>query len=158
MQKATFGAGCFWGVEDAFMKLPGVTTTAVGYTGGKTNNPTYREVCTDTTGHAEVVELEFDPKLITYRDLVQFFFKIHDPTTLNRQGPDYGSQYRSAIFYHNEQQKEEAEIIKNELNASGKLSRPIATQIVPASQFYKAEEYHQKYFQKQGGGHCHINF
>lgn len=158
MQKATFGAGCFWGVEDAFMKLPGVINTAVGYAGGHTQNPTYREVCTDTTGHAEVVQLEFDPSQISFEELVFFFFKIHDPTTLNRQGPDYGSQYRSVIFYHNDDQRLKAEEIKEALNKSGNFQRKIVTQIVPFTQFYPAEEYHQKYFQKKGGGSCHISF
>jgi peptide-methionine (S)-S-oxide reductase len=156
MEQATFGAGCFWGVEDAFMKLPGVTSTAVGYAGGKTLNPTYKEVCTDTTGHAEVVHLEFNPNEITYVQLLDLFFKLHDPTTLNRQGPDYGSQYRSVVFYHNELQKEQAENKKQELDNSGKLGRKIVTQIVPSTTFYKAEEYHQQYFQKKGGGSCHI--
>ncbi len=158
MEQATFGAGCFWGVEDAFMKLPGVVSTAVGYSGGKTENPTYKEVCTDTTGHAEVLHLDFDPNVTNYETLLNFFFKIHDPTTLNRQGPDYGSQYRSVVFYHNEKQKELAEAKKAELNKAGKFTRPIVTQIAPFAKFYRAEEYHQKYFQKHGGGGCHVSF
>lgn len=148
--KATFGAGCFWHVEDLLSKTKGVKSTAVGYTGGQLPNPSYEEVCTDKTGHAEVVEVEYDPKEISFEDLLDVFWNNHNPTTLNRQGPDVGIQYRSAIFYHNDEQKEVAEKSKEELEKSGKFDKPIVTQIVPASTFYKAEEYHQKYFKKHG--------
>lgn len=148
--KATFGAGCFWHVEDLLSKTNGVKSTAVGYSGGQLPNPSYEEVCTDKTGHAEVVEVEYDPKEISFEDLLDVFWNNHNPTTLNRQGPDVGIQYRSAIFYHNDEQKEVAEKSKEELEKSGKFDKPIVTQIVPASTFYKAEEYHQKYFKKHG--------
>ncbi len=157
MEKATFAAGCFWGVEDAFMQVPGVVSTQVGYTGGHTENPTYQEVCHGDTGHAEAVELVFDPEKISYEELLAFFFRMHDPTTLNRQGPDIGEQYRSAIFWHSPDQRESAEEFKRRLNESGRLPRPVVTEITAATPFYPAEEYHQKYFQKQGGGgSCHI--
>ena len=148
--KATFGAGCFWHVEDLLSKTKGVTSTAVGYIGGKLPNPTYEEVCTDQTGHAEAVEVEFNPDEISYQELLDVFWKNHNPTTLNRQGPDIGNQYRSAIFYHDEQQKEIAEKSKESLDSSTAFDDPIVTQIIPAPKFYKAEEYHQKYFKKQG--------
>ncbi len=144
MEKATFGAGCFWGVEEAFRRVKGVVSTAVGYAGGKLTNPTYKDVCTDKTGHAEVIEMEFDPSKISYEELVRIFFQIHDPTTRNRQGPDVGSQYRSVIFYHSKDQKMIAERIKEEI--------PLAvTEILPAGPFYRAEEYHQRYHEKNGG-------
>jgi peptide-methionine (S)-S-oxide reductase len=156
LQEATFAAGCFWHVEDAFAGLKGVTETEVGFMGGHTLNPTYRQVCTHTTGHAEVVHLWFDPKVVDYRQLVEFFWTMHDPTQVNRQGPDVGDQYRSAIFYHNVEQRRIAEASKNEQEASGKFGRPIATETTPASTFWRAEEYHQKYFQKHGMSHCPV--
>jgi peptide-methionine (S)-S-oxide reductase len=156
MATATFGAGCFWGVEEAFRKTPGVTETAVGYMGGTLDHPTYQDVCTDRTGHAEVVHLEFDPARISYRRLLEIFWEIHDPTTLNRQGPDVGRQYRSVVFYHDEGQRESAKSLKAELEASGRFRRPIVTEIAPASTFWRAEEYHQKYIQKRGGAGCHL--
>ena len=148
--KATFGAGCFWHVEDLLSKTKGVTSTKVGYIGGQLPNPTYEEVCTDKTGHAEAVEVEYDPNVITFEELLDVFWNNHNPTTLNRQGPDIGIQYRSAIFYHDEEQKQIAETSKKTLDKSGKYRDPIVTQIVPAPVFYKAEEYHQKYFKKHG--------
>src|SRR5579872_6543649 len=155
MAKATFAAGCFWGVEDAFRQVKGVSSTTVGYTGGQTKDPTYKQVCTDKTGHAEVVEVEFDPNQVSYRELLALFFQSHDPTTLNRQGPDYGTQYRSAIFYHDAEQETEAREAKAALEKAGIFKRPIVTQIVPASDFYPAEDYHQQYFEKQGIRSCH---
>lgn len=148
--KATFGAGCFWHVEDLFRKTKGVTSTQVGYIGGKLANPTYEEVCTDMTGHAEAVQVEYDPNVISYDVLLDLFWNNHDPTSLNRQGPDIGNQYRSAIFVHNEEQKQIAQKSKEKLERSGKFQKPIVTEITPAPEFYKAEEYHQKYFQKHG--------
>ena len=148
--KATFGAGCFWHVEDLFRKTNGVTSTKVGYTGGKLSNPTYEEVCTDATGHAEAVEVEYDPNKISYEELLDVFWNNHDPTSLNRQGPDIGKQYRSAIFFHDEEQKKIAEKSKQSLESSGKFEKKIVTEIEPAPEFYQAEEYHQKYFQKHG--------
>lgn len=148
--KATFGAGCFWHVEDLFSKTKGVNSTAVGYIGGQLSNPTYEEVCTDKTGHAEAVEVDYDPNEISYDELLKIFWENHNPTTLNRQGPDVGIQYRSAIFYHDEKQKEIAENSKQTLEKLAKYSLPIVTEIVPAPTFYKAEEYHQKYFKKHG--------
>lgn len=156
MAKATFAAGCFWGVEDRFRQVPGVTSATVGYTGGHTKNPTYKEVCTDRTGHAEAVELEFDPKQVSYRELLAVFFQSHDPTQWNRQGPDYGTQYRSAIFFHDAEQETEAREAKQALEKAGGFQRPIVTQIVPASEFYRAEEYHQRYFEKNGIRSCHL--
>jgi peptide-methionine (S)-S-oxide reductase len=153
---ATFGAGCFWGVEAAFRGMKGVLDTAVGYTGGHQENPTYREVCSDTTGHAEAVQITFDPAQISYDDLLRIFWKSHDPTQRNRQGPDVGSQYRSAIFYHSAEQKAIAEKSKAELENSGRFSRPIATEIVPAQTFWRAEEYHQQYLEKRGAASCHF--
>ncbi len=148
--KATFGAGCFWHVEDLLSKTKGVKSTQVGYTGGQLPNPTYEEVCTDKTGHAEAVEVEYDPNEISYEELLDVFWNNHNPTTLNRQGPDVGIQYRSAIFYHDEDQKEIAEKSKQSLETSGRFENPVVTEIVPAPTFYRAEEYHQKYFKKQG--------
>jgi peptide-methionine (S)-S-oxide reductase len=156
MAKATFAAGCFWGVEDAFRQVKGVTNATVGYTGGHTKNPTYKEVCTDRTGHAEAVEVEFDPKQVSYRELLAAFFQSHDPTQLNRQGPDYGSQYRSAIFFHDAEQEAAAREAKEALDKAGIFKRPIVTQIVPAQEFYRAEEYHQRYFEKNGIRSCHL--
>jgi len=156
MAKATFGAGCFWGVEAAFRQLAGVKQTAVGYSGGQTKNPTYEQVCTDRTGHAEVVEVEYDPEQVSYDRLLEVFWANHDPTQLNRQGPDHGSQYRSAIFYHTPEQQAAAEASKKALIDSGKLRRPIVTLIEPAREFYRAEEYHQQYLEKRGQSSCHI--
>jgi peptide methionine sulfoxide reductase msrA/msrB len=149
-ETATFAAGCFWGVEYKMGKQPGVASTAVGYTGGRTVAPTYEEVCTDRTGHAEAVQVTFDPSKVSYADLVRHFFSIHDPTQVNKQGPDRGSQYRSAIFAHSEAQKETARKIMDELESSGKYKKRLATELVPASAFYKAEDHHQKYFEKHG--------
>lgn len=156
MEKATFAAGCFWGVEATFRALPGVASTRVGYTGGNTESPTYKEVCTDRTGHAEAVEVEFDPAAISYPHLLKVFFENHDPTQVNRQGPDWGSQYRSAIFFHSPQQQAQAQIFKDELEKSRIYSKPIATQIVPAVAFYPAGDYHQQYLEKRGLASCHI--
>ncbi|MDE1842012.1 MAG: peptide-methionine (S)-S-oxide reductase MsrA [Thaumarchaeota archaeon] len=147
--KATFGAGCFWCIEHVFRKK-GITSTTGGYMGGKTVNPTYEDVCTDTTGHAEVVQVEYDPSTITYGEILDIFWNNHDPTTLNRQGPDVGTQYRSAVFCHTLEQEKEAKKSKDELEKSGKFSRKIVTEITPAKEFYKAEEYHQKYYEKCG--------
>jgi peptide-methionine (S)-S-oxide reductase len=154
--KATFGAGCFWGVEEAFRQVKGVTSTAVGYMGGTTERPSYQQVCTDRTGHAEVVEVEYDPEQATFSQLLDLFWANHDPTTLNRQGPDVGAQYRSAIFYHTPQQREEALASKEKLHASGRYRRPIVTQIEPATTFWRAEEYHQQYLAKRGQSSCRI--
>jgi len=151
MERATFGAGCFWGVEETFRKVLGVRSTAVGYTGGTFPNPTYRDVCTDTTGHAEAVQVEFDPDEISYEKLLEVFWSCHDPTTLNRQGPDIGTQYRSAIFYHSPGQQAAAVESKAEMERSGRFRRPIVTEITPASEFYRAEEYHQRYIEKRRG-------
>lgn len=156
MAKATFAAGCFWGVEDAFRQAKGVTSTTVGYIGGTTKNPTYKEVCTDRTGHAEAVEVEFDPNQVSYRELLALFFQSHDPTTLNRQGPDFGTQYRSAIFFHDAEQEKQAREAKAALEKAGIFKRPIVTEIVPAPEFYRAEDYHQQYFEKQGIRSCHL--
>jgi peptide-methionine (S)-S-oxide reductase len=153
---ATFGAGCFWGIEAAFQKVPGVIATAVGYSGGHTANPTYKDVCTDETGHAEVVQVTFDPGEVSYDDLLNVFWQIHDPTQVNRQGPDFGSQYRTAIFFHSPEQEAAANKSLAALQNSGKLRRPIATEITPAGPFYRAEEYHQKYLQKRGAASCHF--
>jgi peptide-methionine (S)-S-oxide reductase len=154
LERATFAAGCFWGVEAALRKVEGVVSTQVGYTGGKTEDPTYKEVCGDRTGHAEAVEITYDPDRVAYGDLLEVFWTIHDPTQHNRQGPDVGSQYRSAVFYHNEEQAEAARESKERLDKSGKFSRSIATEIVPAATFYRAEEYHQQYYEKRGIGSC----
>lgn len=156
MEKATFGAGCFWGVEAEFGRMPGVVETAVGYEGGALEQPTYKDVCTDRTGHAEVVELTFDPAKVSYQRLVEAFFGLHDPTQLNRQGPDWGAQYRSAIFFHSPGQQETATKVIEQLTAAGKFSKPIVTQVVPAETFWRAEEYHQKYLAKRGAVSCHI--
>jgi peptide-methionine (S)-S-oxide reductase len=156
MAKATFAAGCFWGVEATFRQLPGVISTRVGYTGGRTENPTYKDVCTDTTGHAEAVQVEFDPAKISYDKLLDVFWENHDPTQLNRQGPDWGKQYRSAIFFHSPEQEAEAKGSKAKLEAAHRFSKPIVTQIVPAVEFYEAEDYHQQYLEKRGLATCHI--
>lgn len=156
MEKATFGAGCFWGVEAAFRQLKGVTATQVGYLGGSLLNPTYKDVCSGRTGHAEVVEVTYEPAQTPYEDLLKVFWENHDPTQLNRQGPDVGEQYRSAIFFHTPEQETAARASKAELDASNRFKRPIATEITPASEFYRAEEYHQQYLEKRGLAHCHI--
>jgi peptide-methionine (S)-S-oxide reductase len=153
---ATFGAGCFWGVEATFQHVPGVIDTAVGYSGGETANPTYKDVCTDETGHAEVVQVTFDPAKVSYEQLLDVFWQAHDPTQVNRQGPDFGTQYRTAIFFHSPEQEAAAKKSRAALEASGKFKRPIATEITPASTFYRAEEYHQKYLQKRGVASCHF--
>ncbi|HIH12348.1 TPA: peptide-methionine (S)-S-oxide reductase MsrA [Candidatus Woesearchaeota archaeon] len=153
-ETATFAAGCFWGVEEAFAHLQGVLSTTVGYTGGKIKSPTYRQVCSDTTGHAEAVEIKFDPTIVSYEKILDIFWSIHDPTTLNRQGPNYGSQYRSAIFFHNKQQQKAALLSKEK--AQTKYGKPIVTQIIPATAFYPAEEYHQHYLQKKGSKSCGV--
>jgi peptide-methionine (S)-S-oxide reductase len=155
-EKATFGAGCFWGVESAFREVDGVVDAAVGYEGGHTENPTYKDVCTDRTGHAEVVEIEYDPSKVSYEQLLNVFWNEHDPTQVNRQGPDFGTQYRTVIFYHTPEQERIARASKEALQKSGKFSRPIATEIVPAQTFYRAEDYHQQYLAKRGMRHCHI--
>lgn len=156
MAKATFAAGCFWGVEVTFRQLPGVLSTRVGYTGGNFANPTYQDVCTDRTGHAEAVEVEFDPAKISYEKLLDVFWENHDPTQLNRQGPDVGTQYRSAIFFHSPEQAAIARNSKEQLEKSHRFSRPIATQILPAAEFFQAEDYHQQYLEKRGLASCHI--
>jgi peptide-methionine (S)-S-oxide reductase len=158
MNKATFGAGCFWGVETAFRRIPGVIDVAVGYTGGTLEGPSYQDVCTGRTGHAEAVLVEFDPAKVSYPQLLDVFWTIHDPTQVNRQGPDIGTQYRSAIFYHDEGQLAEAEASKAKLESSGRFRRPIATQIVPAAPFFRAEEYHQRYLEKRGQESCSVHF
>ncbi len=150
--KATFGAGCFWGVEMSFRRLDGVMDTAVGYAGGHTEDPTYNDVCGHGTGHAEVVEVEYDPAQISYESLLEVFFEMHDPTQVNRQGPDIGDQYRSVIFYHSPEQQAAAEKAKADLDASGRHARPIATAIEPAPTFWRAEDYHQRYIERRGGG------
>jgi peptide-methionine (S)-S-oxide reductase len=153
---ATFGAGCFWGIEAAFRRVPGVIDAEVGYSGGKTENPTYRDVCTDTTGHAEVVQVTFDPEKLSYEQLLDVFWTIHDPTQVNRQGPDFGKQYRTAIFFHSPGQEAAAKKSKQALEASGKLRKPVATEITAAGPFWRAEEYHQRYLEKRGATNCHI--
>ncbi|HEV7503457.1 MAG TPA: peptide-methionine (S)-S-oxide reductase MsrA [Thermoanaerobaculia bacterium] len=156
MANAMFGAGCFWGVEAAFRRLKGVKSTAVGYAGGNLKNPTYHDVCTGTTGHAEVVQVEYDPAVTAYDDLLTVFWENHDPTTLNRQGPDVGTQYRSAIFFESPEQEAAAIASKERLEKSGRFKRPIVTRIEPATEFWKAEDYHQQYLEKRGLATCHI--
>ncbi len=156
MAKATFAAGCFWGVEATFRQLPGVISTRVGYTGGQTASPSYKEVCTDRTGHAEAVEIEYDPAKLSYDKLLEVFWENHDPTQLNRQGPDWGTQYRSAIFFHTPEQEAAAKASKEKLEKSRHFSKPIVTQIVPAVSFFEAEDYHQQYLEKKGLASCHI--
>jgi peptide-methionine (S)-S-oxide reductase len=156
MELATFGAGCFWGVEVTFRQVRGVRDALVGYLGGTLANPTYKDVCTGRTGHAEVVQVEYDPDEVTYERLLEVFWENHDPTTLNRQGPDVGTQYRSAIFYHTPEQKAAAEASKARLDASGNFRKPIVTEITAASTFYPAEDYHQRYLEKRGLASCHI--
>ena len=154
MRKATFGAGCFWGIEAAYRQVPGVGDVAVGYTGGSLPDPTYRDVCSGQTGHAEVVEVDYDPAKVSYEKLLDVFWEIHDPTTLNRQGPDRGTQYRSAIFFHDAEQEEAARASMEAEQSAGHFPRPIVTEITPASTFFRAEEYHQRYFEKNGQGGC----
>jgi peptide-methionine (S)-S-oxide reductase len=156
MELATFGAGCFWGVEEAFRQIPGVIETSVGYMGGEVDHPTYRQVCTDTTGHAEVVQVQFDPAKVSYEELLAKFWQIHDPTQMNRQGPDYGRQYRTAIFTHSPEQLAMAQKAKAAAEASGKFRNRIVTEITPAGTYWPAEEYHQKYLAKQGKSVCHF--
>lgn len=156
MDKATFGAGCFWGVEAAFRRIDGVTATCVGYAGGGTANPTYKDVCSGRTGHAEVVQVTFDPARVTYDQLLDMFWEIHDPTSVNRQGPDIGTQYRSVIFCHDAAQEAAARASKARLAASGRYGRPIATEILPAPTFTMAEDYHQQYLEKRGARACHL--
>jgi peptide-methionine (S)-S-oxide reductase len=156
LQKATFGAGCFWGVEAAYRQVKGVVSTAVGYAGGTLEHPTYRDVCTDKTGHAEVVEVTYDPARVSYEDLLNVFWENHDPTQLNRQGPDIGTQYRSVIFFHTPEQHAAAVASKEQLERSGRYKKPIVTEIAPAPTFYMAEEYHQQYLEKRGLSSCHI--
>jgi peptide-methionine (S)-S-oxide reductase len=153
-EKATLGAGCFWGVEATFRRLAGVKSTAVGYMGGQLKNPTYKDVCTDATGHAEVLEVTFDPEAISYHDILEVFWDNHNPTTLNRQGPDVGTQYRSAIFYHSPVQEAEAQASRDA--AQARFPRPIVTEISPATEFWRAEEYHQQYLEKRGLSQCHF--
>jgi peptide-methionine (S)-S-oxide reductase len=156
MEKATFGAGCFWGVEQAFRQVKGVTETRVGYLGGTMKNPTYHDVCTDMTGHAEVVQVDFDPSKVSFEDLLNVFWGCHDPTQLNRQGPDVGTQYRSAIFFHSPEQEKAARASKEKLQASGRYKRPMVTEIAPVSEFWLAEDYHQQYLEKRGIKSCHL--
>lgn len=156
LEIATFAAGCFWGVEDTFRRVPGVTSTRVGYTGGSTEHPSYRQVCAHTTGHAEAVEVTYDSTQVSYQQLVGTFFELHDPTQMNRQGPDVGDQYRSAIYVHDARQREIAEQTRGRLEAERRFRRPIVTEITSAPVFWMAEDYHQQYFEKRGGGACHI--
>jgi peptide-methionine (S)-S-oxide reductase len=156
MAKANFAAGCFWGVEAAFRQVEGVLDAAVGYSGGRLENPSYEDVCSGRTGHAETVEVEYDPSKVSYEQLLDVFWENHDPTTLNRQGPDVGEQYRSAIFFHTPEQQAAATASKEKLEKSGKYKRPVVTQIQPASKFWRAEEYHQRYLEKHGLAHCRI--
>lgn len=155
MEKATFGGGCFWGVEVAFRRIPGVTSTQVGYMGGTLKNPTYKDVCTHRTGHAEVVEVTYDPTKLSYEQLLDVFWQVHDPTQLDRQGPDVGTQYRSVIFFHSPEQAAAARASQEKLERSGAFQRPIVTAIVPASEFWRGEEYHQQYLEKRGLASCH---
>ena len=156
MEKATFGAGCFWGVEARFGRIPGVLETAVGYEGGKLPNPTYKDVCSDRTGHAEVVELTFDPAKVSYETILEEFFALHDPTQLNRQGPDWGNQYRSAVFFHSPEQEASARKLIARLDAEKRFRKPVVTEVVPAQTFWRAEDYHQKYLEKRGAVACQI--
>jgi len=156
MATATFGAGCFWGVEEEFRKVRGVRDTAVGYSGGRLENPTYEDVCTDRTGHAEVVQVDYDPAEVSYETLLDVFWNGHNPTQLNRQGPDVGTQYRSAIFFHSPEQEAAARAAKEKLEKSGRFSRPVVTEISPAQRFWRAEDYHQRYLEKRGLGSCHV--
>ncbi|HTD55172.1 MAG TPA: peptide-methionine (S)-S-oxide reductase MsrA [Silvibacterium sp.] len=156
MAKATFGAGCFWGVEARFAQVPGVTSTAVGYEGGNLDNPSYRDVCTDATGHAEVVEVDYDPGKVSFEQLLDLFFELHDPTQLNRQGPDWGTQYRSVVFYHSPEQEAAAKATIARLTDEKRFRKPIVTQVVPAQTFWRAEDYHQKYLETRGAVSCHI--
>lgn len=157
IEKATFGAGCFWGVEASFAAMPGVTATAVGYEGGAKDNPSYKDVCTDQTGHAEVVELDFDNEKITFEQLLDAFFSLHDPTTMNRQGPDWGTQYRSVVFFHSPEQEQQARAKIEQLTSDGRYApKRVVTQVVPAQTFWRAEEYHQRYLEKRGQASCHI--
>jgi len=153
---ATFGAGCFWGVEATFRRVPGVLDAISGYSGGHTENPSYRDVCTDATGHAEVVQVTFDPAEVSYEQLLDVFWRLHDPTQVNRQGPDFGTQYRTAIFFHTPEQEATAKKSKQELDVSGRFHHPIATEITAAGPFWPAEEYHQRYLEKRGATNCHI--
>ena len=155
-QTASFAAGCFWGVEARFRGTPGVIDAVSGYMGGHTANPTYKQVCGGDTGHAEAVQVTFDDQQVSYRDLLDVFFDMHNPTTLNRQGPDFGSQYRSAIFWHSEEQKDAAQEKIRQVDASGAWPNPVVTQLAEAGDFWRAEEYHQRYFEKNGGGYCHV--
>lgn len=155
MEKAMFGAGCFWGIEATFRQVPGVTDVAVGYAGGRMEDPTYDDVCTGKTGHAEVVDISFDPAVVSYEALLDVFWKSHNPTTLNRQGPDIGTQYRSVIFYYDEMQRKTAERSRNTMDYSGAFRKPIVTEITALAPFYRAEEYHQRYLEKRGLAHCH---
>ncbi len=157
MESATFGAGCFWGVEEAFRNIEGVTDTAVGYSGGTIERPTYKDVCSGRTGHAEVVQVRFDPDRVSYEQLLDVFWSIHDPTQLNRQGPDVGTQYRSVIFHHTPEQEAAARASRENLEASGRLRRPVVTEITPAAAFWRAEEYHQQYIARGGKAACAIN-
>lgn len=156
MERATFGAGCFWGVEAAFRQVKGVVSTTVGYSGGTVKEPTYQQVCTDRTGHAEVVQVTYDPSQVSYEELLRVFWSVHDPTQRNRQGPDVGSQYRSVIFFHSPEQAAAAKASKKRLEQAGVHKRPIVTEIVPAAEFYPAEEYHQQYLEKRGLSQCHL--
>jgi len=156
MEKATFGAGCFWGVEAEFRKVPGVISTRVGFAGGHVPDVSYRQVCSGTTGHAEVCEVTFDPSKVSYAQLLDVFWQVHDPTQVNRQGPDIGEQYRSVIFFHTPAQEAAARASKAALEASHVFKRPIATKIEPAGPFYQAEDYHQQYFEKRGIAHCNL--
>ena len=156
IERATFGAGCFWGIEETFREVRGVVDTAVGFMGGSTENPTYPDVCTGKTGHTEVVQVTYNPGEVSYRDLLNVFWNAHDPTTLNRQGPDIGTQYRSVIFYHTTEQEAEARASRAAVEQSGRFRRHVVTAIEPAGTFWRAEEYHQQYFAKHGGGHCRV--
>ena len=156
IERATFGAGCFWGIEETFREVRGVVDTAVGFMGGSTENPTYPDVCTGKTGHTEVVQVTYDPGEVSYRDLLNVFWNAHDPTTLNRQGPDIGTQYRSVIFYHTTEQEAEARASRAAVEQSGRFRRHVVTAIEPAGTFWRAEEYHQQYYAKHGGGHCRV--